>query len=243
MLYDSDLDVFYISNGEAYQPGTSGFLSKVSSAGELLSLRWIDSLSRPTGMALRDGKLYVADVNALRVIDTQTGELIKTFKEPIPNSGLNDVTISSKGEVFVTASFVHSVFKLENDTLVPWLQDEDLLKWANGITSHRNKIMVGGLHLCAIDIESKAINKITLVPEFSDFDGLIPDRQGGYIATTVEGGQLLHIDILGNTIELKTDKEVYLGDLTFIRDQLRIFIPRGNHATNDYFISVIELTK
>ncbi|MEM7375245.1 MAG: hypothetical protein AAF587_42010 [Bacteroidota bacterium] len=239
IIFDHENLVFYASNGQAYAVGHDGFLSKLSETGDLLDLKWIDSLSRPTGMAIYQGKLYVADVNVLLIIDIKAETIIARIPEPIKGSGLNDVAVDEKGEVFVTASFVHAVFKLEQQQLTLWLQDEEQLAWANGLILEQEHLLVAGLKLAKIERQTKRI--ATLVPKDSveDFDGIASDGAGGYFLTTVARRALWHMDKELSIHPLDTGV-AYFGDIEYLSDIDQLWVPRGNHRTQAYFMSVYE---
>lgn len=239
IIYDETNDVFYATNGLDYKEGTDGFISKISASGQMEELKWVAGLNRPTGMAILDSLLYVADVNRLLSINTRNGNINDRFIQPMENSGLNDVAISPEGKVFVTASFVHSVFSLEGSELLLWTQDEEKLKWANGIVSTTGGLIVGGTNLSNIDAKSKEITHLTLDPRIVDFDGLAADGMGGYFVTTVENSGLFHIDKRSNVTKLISE-EIYFADLVFDQENKRLFIPRGDKTAREYFISVVQ---
>ena len=153
----------------------------------------------------------------------------------VKNSGLNDVTVTRQGEVFVTASFADAVFKVNNETLQIWIKDEEKLKWANGILAENDRILVAGLGLSAIDIISGKITEIPIHPTVKDFDGITPDGSGGYFLTTVENSALWH---LNHRYQLKKleDDNAYFGDLEFIPDLNTLFVAKGNIEKADFFI-------
>jgi len=240
VLYDTENQVLYASNGEDYKVGNDGFISKISTKGDILELKWIEGLNRPTGMALYNGKLYVADVNALVVIDTKTGEILQKIKEVIKGSGLNDVAVNSKGKVFVTASFIHSVFKLYNGSLQLLAKDENSLKWVNGIFAMEDELLVGGLNLASIDITSKKITENSLHPLVEDFDGITSDGLGGYFLTTVENSGLWHSDNQNHIKKILSDNGYY-GDLEFVPSLNTIFVARGNIKSDNFFIAAYSI--
>lgn len=242
IIYDEVNQVFYATNGIDYEPGTNGFISKISENGKLQELKWIEHLNRPTGMAIQDSLLYVADVNSLVVINTRNGKIVEKFLEPIANSGLNDVSISKKGKVYVSASFVHSIFRLNNGTLELWSKDEEKLKWANGLIANDKQIVVAGLNLSTINTDSKRITQIELNAPIKDFDGIVADGLGGYFLTTVENSGLFHVNAQKNITKLM-EGDVYFGDLEFNPDRKEIYIPRGNKKTGEFFITVFTVEK
>ncbi len=239
IIYDHENQFFYASNGIDYKIGNDGFISKISKNGELKKLKWIKGLNRPTGMAIHNNLLYVADVNALVIINVHNGEVVQKLIEPIKNSGLNDVAISNDGEIFVTASFIHSIYHVNEGKLELWLNHNEKLKWANGIMVEKENVIVAGMQLNTININSKKIHKLNLTPEVQDFDGIVSDGLGNYFVTTVEKKAIWHLN--GEQITKLKEADSYFGDLEFIRKKNKLYIPRGNHKEHKYFISVIEL--
>ena len=241
VVYDSTTETFYVSCGKTYQKGTEGFISKISGKGELLNLKWIDSLSRPTGMAIHDRKLFVADIDHLVVIDLDKGEVVNRYKEPVENSGLNDVAVSPSGEVYVSASAKSAVYKLEADTLRIWLTDEAKLKWANGVEVSGDRLLVGGEILSSIDIKTGKISSVPHPSDLRDIEGIALDGKGGYYLTTVDNSALWHLNQEGEATSLLKDGD-YLGDLEVAQPD-RLIIPRGNHEEQEYYLSYIELVE
>ncbi|MCL6274942.1 hypothetical protein M3P19_13050 [Muricauda sp. 2012CJ35-5] len=240
ITYDNLNQVFYVSNGLDYKPGSNGFISKISKEGQLMDLKWVTGLNRPTGMAIYDSILYVADVNSLVQINTKNGKIINRFAEPISNSGLNDVAITKKGEVFVSASFVHSIFKLNNGVLEQWLKEPEKLKLANGICFQNDKLVVAGLDISSIDLGSKEIALLPLNPMIKDFDGISPDGQGGYFLTTVENSGLYYFNGKENIIKL-LQTDAYFGDIEFNPKNNVLYAPRGEKNAAEFFISELIL--
>jgi len=112
VLYDADGDEYLVANanGSQFAADDNGFISRVGPDGVLRELAWIDgarpdvTLNAPNGMALLEGKLYVADLGVVRVFDRATGAPL----EPIPIDGASslDDVVAFDGAVYVTDSGV-----------------------------------------------------------------------------------------------------------------------------------------
>ncbi len=240
VLFDAEKKVLYLTNGQDYVPGTDGFISKASPDGKNLELKWVKDLNRPTGMALKDNKLYVADLNRLLVIGTQLGSIIETYQEPIPGSALNDVTIDSKGNVYVSASRLGAIFKLTDGQLKPWVQDNMQLKYANGLLVESDNLLVGGFNLSRVALGTNQINNLMTHPSIKDFEGIVSDGQNGYFATTAGTSSLFYIDETLHADPVLVSRD-YMGDLSYDDKSKTIYIPRGNDDTGEYYISVVGL--
>ncbi len=111
-LHDVEADVYLVSNinGGPSAKDDNGFISRVSPDGTLLALKWIDgaagdgvTLHAPKGMAIVGGKLYVADLDRVRIFDRETGA--PAGEIAIAGSTfLNDVVADGKGGIWISDS-------------------------------------------------------------------------------------------------------------------------------------------
>ncbi|HSM09608.1 MAG TPA: hypothetical protein VLA33_11410 [Gemmatimonadota bacterium] len=108
-LHDPAADVYLVSNldGQPAAKDGNGFISRVSPAGEIVELRWIDgasegvTLNAPKGMALLGDTLLVADIEHVRLFDRVSGAPIGTWAVD-GATFLNDVTVSPGGTVYAS---------------------------------------------------------------------------------------------------------------------------------------------
>ena len=108
-LHDEVADVYLVSNihGGGRDRDDNGFISRVSPAGELLELKWIDGedeavrLSAPKGMAIVGERLLVTDLDTIRVFDRATGAPLASWGIAGATS-LNDLSAAPNGDVYVS---------------------------------------------------------------------------------------------------------------------------------------------
>jgi hypothetical protein len=108
-LHDPAADVYLVSNinGPVAAEDGNGFISRVSPAGEILDLRWIDgatdgvTLHAPKGMGLLGDTLIVADIDHVRLFDRVSGEPIDNWAVD-GATFLNDVAVSPGGTTYVS---------------------------------------------------------------------------------------------------------------------------------------------
>jgi len=202
-VLDSAAGILYLSNvnGAPNEADGNGYISKLSTAGEVVEKDWITGLDAPKGLALHDGMLYVSDINKLVVIDTASGEIAASH-EAAEAKFLNDVTAHEDGRVFVSDMVTNSIHVLENDAFEVWLQD-DALENPNGLLAEGDRLLVGAWgvmaedfstevpgHMMAVDYETKEITSLGGGEPVGNLDGVEADGKGGYLVTDWMSGGL-----------------------------------------------------
>jgi len=132
VLFDGDNKVLYATNIDGTDPwgkDGKGSVAKVGIDGKVIAAEWVSGLNAPKGMGLYNGKLYVADLNELVVIDIAGGKIDKRIVVT-GAVGLNDVSVSKTGIVYVSDSKAKKVF-LVKDGISELLLDT--LKGPNGV--------------------------------------------------------------------------------------------------------------
>lgn len=148
VLYDAAGKVLYVSNIDGTEPWGAdgkGSVGKVGLDGKIIAVDWVSGLDAPKGMGMYKGKLYVADMTNVVVIDMKGGTIIKKIAVD-GAQGLNDISVDKKGVVYVTDSRGKKLFKLENEQ--PSLVLENL-QAPNGVLAHNNDLYIldnGGLY-------------------------------------------------------------------------------------------------
>ena len=132
VLFDAENNVLYATNIDGTDPwgkDGKGSVGKIGTDGKIINVEWVSGLNAPKGMGLYRGKLWVADLGSLIVIDVKSGKIERTITVA-GAQGLNDVTIDKNGVVYVSDSKNKQVFRLEKDNATLFL---DSLKGPNGL--------------------------------------------------------------------------------------------------------------
>ncbi len=140
VYFDGINKVLYISNIDGAPDGKDGkgSIGKVGLDGKIIKVDWVTGLNAPKGMGVYQNKLYVADLDAVGVIDLKAGKLLKR----IPVNGaifLNDITVDKKGIVYVSDTRNKKVFRIANETATIFL---DNLQAPNGLLINNNDLYV-----------------------------------------------------------------------------------------------------
>jgi hypothetical protein len=140
VLYHAKENVLYVSNidGTADGKDGKGSIGKLNPDGKVIAAEWVTGLNAPKGMGIYRNQLYVADVDAVVVIDLVNGTILRR----IPVAGavfLNDLTINKKGVIYVSDSRTSKVHRIINDNPTVYLEN---LKGPNGLLAEKNVLYV-----------------------------------------------------------------------------------------------------
>lgn len=183
VLADKQKDILFVAliNGAPWEADGIGGIGKLSPDGKKYDSTWITGLNCPKGMGIFKNRLYVADFNSVVVIDIKAGKVEKRITHDSTKS-LNDITVSDKGEVYVSDSKTFKIWKLEKDQLTLYLEG---MTGANGLKAVGNELIIGsGKSFVKADAQ-KNITKIADLP--AGADGIEPVGNGDYIVTAWAG--------------------------------------------------------
>jgi hypothetical protein len=198
VVFDSARDRMIVSslNGDFNAKDGNGYLSLLDAQGRLQQKSWITGLDAPKGMAISGDLLFVADVDALKVIDLSAGSLVQSYQ----GDGavfLNDVTVAGDA-VYVTDLLENAIWRLDDGVFAPWLKADDLSN-PNGIAFDGQQLLVGSWgkdlqadfstkapgDLLAVDLDSK---KITVAAEaVGNIDGIALAQGSIWVSDWVKG--------------------------------------------------------
>lgn len=222
VVFDSRAQRYYVSSmgswGEGATPG-DGFVSVLDADGRLDTLRWVEGLENPKGLALANGRLYVGDDDALVEIDPATATIVARHRPDDGPGTFNDVAADADGHIYVFSRRLDTVFRLADGRLAPWRTlDPHQTGRPNGLRVDAGRLLMGSWevpaagdgavqpgHLSALDL---ALGGIERVPgPTGHIDGIEPDGAGGLTVTDWTRGELIHVDADGHSrLLLRTDK-------------------------------------
>ena len=228
-VFDPVRNVIYVSNYDGYnrsQKEGKQFISKISLDGRIEKLKWIEGLFNPKGMVVFQDKLYAAEIRSLVEIDINAGQIANRY--PAPGSiFLNDVAVDKSGNIYVSDSAKHVIYKFSDGQFEEWLEGDEI-KNPNGLHIQGGQLLVGnnGDHsLKSFDLLDKKIRFIVnLGPGI--IDGISTDQDGDFIVSQWEG-KLFRITSEGQITKLldMTAPKVYTADFTYISEKNLIIIP------------------
>jgi len=237
VIYDDKRDRLYVSNvdGSPVAKDGKGSIAIVSLDGEIIETAWIIGLNAPKGLAIHHDKLYVADINSLVEIDIPSRTITQTYTIPDAKF-LNDVSASSKGEIFVSEFLLDRIYRLKDNQFELWLESPEL-ESPNGLYAGQDSLIVGSWgimtdgfatevpgHLKQVSYQDKTIKSIGSNKPIGNLDGVEIDQQGNYYVTDWVEGKLFHIHNDGKVDEL-LDLDQGSADHEYIATKDLILIP------------------
>ena len=173
----------YVSliDGGSWDADGKGGIAKLGADGKNYKADWITGLNAPKGMGITGNRLYVADISEVVIIDIANGKIEK--KIPVDSAtGLNDITVTDKGIVYVSDSRTAKIWRIENDIASLYLTN---MKGLNGLKSVGDDLIIAsGKSFLKADAQKKIIP----IAELSQGgDGIEPVSNGDYLVTSWSG--------------------------------------------------------
>ncbi|MBE7169707.1 MAG: SMP-30/gluconolactonase/LRE family protein [Williamsia sp.] len=223
VLIDPQSNVLYVSNidGKADEKDGKGSIGKVSADGKIIAVDWVSGLHAPKGMGIRGNNLYVADLDAIAIIDTKKGTLTKRI--PVQDAVfLNDVTVDKSGVVYVSDSRAGKVFRMQGEKVELYL---DKLKNPNGLLANGNDFYL--LDSGTLYLVDKNKNLVKIVEGMEpDTDGIVPVKAGEFIVSCW-GGSVYYVHKDGNKQKLLDTREqkINTADIQYDPAKAVLYIP------------------
>lgn len=214
--------VLYVSSVGGKNPlakDGNGFISKLNTSGEVLSLHWAEDLDAPKGMAILGGKLYVTDIDRLVEIDLESGKQLNEFV--IENAiFLNDVSSTSTA-VYFSDMKTGKIHELKNGEVATFAEN---LASINGLYAEQDKLLcLTGAGFQWVDYLTQEVSTIT--DEIKGGDGIERTSNGAYVASKWKGQVYL---VSGSKAELLLDTEkegTQTADIGYLAKENLVLIP------------------
>lgn len=227
-LYNPSEGIIYISNinGEYLAKDGNGFISKIDINGKIESLKWMEGLDNPQGMGLYKDRLYVADINRVVEINTNTAKTENIFMVDTAKF-FNDIASDSNGDMYISDCFGNKLYKISDGKIEVWL-DDNFLSSPNGLLCTKDDVLLLNMNdktAYAINKSTKKINKI--FSGIDNPDGIVSDGNNGFFVSGAWQGQIFHVDSAGNKkliLDLGEEK-IITADIEYIANEKLLIVP------------------
>jgi hypothetical protein len=218
-------NILYVSliNGGGWDADGIGGIGKLSTDGKKYDSTWITGLNAPKGLGRSGDKLYAADISEVIVIDMKKGKIEK--KIAIDSAkGLNDITVDSKGIVYVSDSRTAKVWRIENNIPALYLEN---INGVNGLKAIGDDLFIGaGKNFIKAD-KNKNITRVADIPQ--SIDGIEPVGNGDFIVTAW-AGYIFYVSANGH-VETLLDSHVEkmnTADIGYDQAKRILYVPTFN---------------
>ena len=250
VLCDPEDGAYYVSNingGPADKDG-NGYISKITPNGSIVIQKFIVSkegapLNGPKGLAIVEQTLYVADIDAVRAFDKETGKAGVVFDlSKYQVKFLNDLTAAGN-TLYVSDMFGNAIYKIDLETanITLMKQDEELGKPNGLLINPKSKNLIilawGAGRIMEIDPSG---NLHTLKDSLFGLDGIDYDNEGSLFVSSFQKGEIYKIPNYGRG-ELTTflNGLTSPADISVDRKKNELLIPSFNSNT----VSSVSLKK
>ena len=223
VIYYPEKDLIFVANinGDPSEKDGNGFISVLNADGKIKTLEWVKDLNAPKGMAIYNGKLFVADIDQLVEIDIEKGTISARFEAP-GAVFLNDVTASENGWIFVSDTRTAKIHVLKDGKFTVWMEGKPF-ETPNGLMAEKGKLLVGDKNIYEVDIQTKKVN--LLIEDAGGVDGLEKNNAGDFVFSNWPGRIFIHKN--GKTIKLldTTEKELNTADIDYALKPDLVLVP------------------
>lgn len=208
-------------DGESNTKDGKGGIAKMSLKGNLDDANWVTGLNAPKGMAHFNGKLYVADVDELVVINIKSAEIEK--KVAVPGAiFLNDVTVDFHGAIYVSDMKTGKIHRYAKNVLSEYVVKIDNV---NGLKAVGSNLVAGaGPHLYLFD--NKKI-RFDIASSFAQgIDGVESLNKGDFLVSCWAG--LLYYVHLSGKVDLLLNSQtegINIADIGYDSETSTVFVP------------------
>ncbi len=236
VVYDSKRDVLYVSNFNQFTVGRAKneeYISKLSTDGKLLKLKFIDSINNPLGMDIYNDKLYISERKNIVVYNLEKERIEKRISVP-ESLFLNDIAVDRKGNIYVSDSRKNTIWKYDGKHIEIWLEGNDILD-PNALRIINNKLLVGNSGdqcLKSFDLKTKEMKVIAeFGPGFIDGIRQLPD---GNLLVSHWDGRIYRVSAEGGVEKVLDvhNKGIYTADFEYVEEKGMLYIPTfyGNNV-------------
>ncbi|MEP3388975.1 MAG: hypothetical protein ABJO02_12350 [Reichenbachiella sp.] len=227
IIYDESRGVLYVSNINAVPPtakDNDGYISIISTEGEIIEREWVTEISAPKGMGILDSSLFVTNIDEIIEIDIPSGVIIARY--PIEGAAfLNDISVTKEAEVYISDTGTNTIHVLNNGDVRTWLNDTTLVG-PNGLLHQGSHLMVAsyfGDEFSRIDINTKMTE--VLSDSIPGGDGIVAFGEHYFVSNW--NGEVHFVDNFGNrTLILDTKAEgLNAADICYLPEKNLLLVP------------------
>lgn len=224
LVYPTEKEtVLFVSEieGEGAVADGKGGIARLNADGEIIDRDWVRGLNAPKGLAYFGDSLFVADITEVVEISIASGEVLR--KIPVADSVfLNDVTVNTRGEVFVSDTRTNTVHRIIDGKVETYLED---ISSANGLKAIGNDLIVAANDTLWRVAPDKKLSKIA-TGFAAQADGVEMVAPGEFIVSCWVG--LVYYVHSDGRLELLIDsreQKINTADIGYDAERRLVYVP------------------
>jgi hypothetical protein len=223
VLYDEARDVIYVANinNNPSEKDLNGFISRISTSGEITVLEWIKGLSGPKGMGIFGNLLYVTDITDLVIIDLDEAKIVQTI--PVDSAVfLNDIAVDMTGMVYMTDSRTGKILTYKDGKINEWVKG---LTDPNGLYTEESRILLATSAFNSVDPATGEVSM--LADSIGHGDGIEFTGIPGYYLVSDWTGEvfLIYPDNSKKSVLQTRHQKKNIADIGFIKSDMTLLVP------------------
>ena len=179
VFFDDETETLFVSNvnGGTLELDGDGFISQLNIDGDILNEKLVIDLNAPKGIYVKDGLIYITDINRLITHDLlkKGRDTIFTFNNA---KSLNDIVVDDRGKIFISDFHANKVFVINDKNI----SSVNITK-PNGLYIFDNFLYVGTFqdttngHIYRHNLNNGSILFQSFLTGFGFCDGLYIDEK------------------------------------------------------------------
>lgn len=140
VLYDKNSDQIFVSNieGDGTEKDGIGSISIIDKEGNIVNRNWVQGLNAPKGMAIKDGSLFVTDIDELLEIDIATAAVVKRY--PVQGAEFLNDAATDGNHIYFSDMRQGKIHKIEDGQVVTIAENQTNI---NGLQFNNDGVMFG----------------------------------------------------------------------------------------------------
>ncbi len=222
--YNGKVYISNIGNLPPDKKDNDGFIAVMNENGKIINPKFTVDLNAPKGISFAFGKLFVADIDSIVVIDPKDGNIIKRIS--IPNSKfLNDTVFDGRKYIYVSDTEKNEIYRInaENYHVSTYIKSGSF-ECPNGLAFKNGNLIVGSWasgKILKVD-KNKKITVLAKIPG-AMIDGVCI-YNGNIVFSDFANGKIYMLN--NRKIKLIKDKLNSPADISCHGN--RLFIPEFN---------------
>jgi len=118
VLYDKNSGQIFVSNieGDGTEKDGVGSISIIDKEGNIVNRNWVMGLNAPKGMAIKEGSLFVTDIDEVLEIDIATAEVVRRY--PVQGAEFLNDAATDGSHIYFSDMRRGKIHKIEDGQIV-----------------------------------------------------------------------------------------------------------------------------